>query len=236
AQRKFIDLIKEASFKWANWDPLKVIQIGDFGTIDKKTGELRVEGNVFTHPEIKHIAQDYPAYVAPETDLNQIHSLQVRRLGIQADVGGSDSPADEGVIYKTRWQFNSKRGAILLMHRPRLICVPDGFFYEKFDLPILKRKVVVKQVYNCPGFYMYLSNEASEQVSVTLRTNAFPFTGASTEQGLTVGWSADGSTGVSQHAFRQDAVYTPLFHLSATSTQDSTGRHRITSWFRHMAV
>ncbi|KAH9024613.1 hypothetical protein EDB85DRAFT_2277536, partial [Lactarius pseudohatsudake] len=87
AQRKFVNLINEATFKWANWDPPRVIQIGDFGTIDKKSGELKVEGNIFTHPEIWHIAQDYPAFVAPETNLYQIHSQQVRRLDIQADVG-----------------------------------------------------------------------------------------------------------------------------------------------------
>ena len=110
AQRKFVDLINEATFKWANWDPPKVIQvgglsyspsfrrarnsprcpllqIGDFGTIDKATGELKVEGNIFTHPQIKHIAQAYPAYEAPETDLYQIHSQQVRRLEVPADVG-----------------------------------------------------------------------------------------------------------------------------------------------------
>ena len=71
----------------------------------------------------------------------------------------ADPADDQGVALKSRWQFNNKRGAILLMHRPRLICVPDGFFDEKFDLPLLKRKVVVEQVYNCPGFYMYLSNK-----------------------------------------------------------------------------
>ena len=49
------------------------------------------------------------------------------------------------------------------MHRPRLICVPDGFFDEKFKLPLLKRKVVVEQVYNCPGFYMYLSNKGGHR-------------------------------------------------------------------------
>src|SRR6266571_5447322 len=27
AQRKFVDLINEATFKWANWDPPKVIQV-----------------------------------------------------------------------------------------------------------------------------------------------------------------------------------------------------------------
>ena len=110
AQRKFIDLINEATFKWANWDPPKVIQvspsspiiavhrsaqvptshllqIGDFGVIDKKTGELKIEGNIFTHPETKHVAQDFPAYVAPETDLYQIHSEQVKRLDVKADEG-----------------------------------------------------------------------------------------------------------------------------------------------------
>ncbi|KAI9434885.1 hypothetical protein H4582DRAFT_2080554 [Lactarius indigo] len=214
AQRKFIDLINEATFKWANWDPPKVIQIGDFGTIDKKSGELKVEGNIYTHSEIKHIAQDYPAFVAPETDLYQIHSQQVRRLDIQADVGASATAADDqGVALKSRWQFNTKRGAILLMHRPRLLCVPDGFFDEKFDLPILKRKVVVEQVYNCPGYYMYLSNKASEQISVSLRANSLP--GVDGEQALTVGWSADGSSGVCQQGFREDAVYTPLFCLKS---------------------
>jgi hypothetical protein len=35
----------------------------------------------------------------------------------------SDTPA---AVFKSRWQFNNKRGAILLMHRPRLFCVPEG--------------------------------------------------------------------------------------------------------------
>jgi hypothetical protein len=212
-------LINEATFKWANWDPPKVIQIGDFGTIDKATGELKVEGNIFTHPQIKHIAQAYPAFEARETDLYQINSQQVRRLDTPTgDGAATDAADDQGVVLKSRWQFNTKRGAILLMHRPRLICVPDGFFDEKFDLPLLKRKVVVEQVYNCPGFYMYLSNKANEQVSVSLRANTFPNTATpsgSTESALAVGWKADGSTGVCQQAFREDAVYTPLFRLKS---------------------
>jgi hypothetical protein len=63
------------------------------------------------------------------------------------------------VALKSRWQFNNEHSTILLMHRPHLLCVPNGFFDEKVDLPILKRKVVVEQVYNCPGFFMYLSNK-----------------------------------------------------------------------------
>ena len=156
----------------------------------------------------------------------------------------TSTPAnDQGVALRSRWQFNNKRGAIMLMHKPRLICVPDGFFDEKFDLPLLKRKVVVEQVYNCPGFYMYLSNKcwyrpillcfvldnalsihpctclplASEQVTVSLRSNTLlpAEPGASTESTLSIGWSANGSTGVDQQAYREDAVYTPLFRLKS---------------------
>ena len=72
----------------------------------------------------------------------------------------SSTAADDGPFaLKSRWQFNAKRGAILLMYRPRLICVPDVFFEENSDLPLFKRKVVVDQVYECPGFFMYLSNK-----------------------------------------------------------------------------
>ncbi|KAH9024883.1 hypothetical protein EDB85DRAFT_2150197 [Lactarius pseudohatsudake] len=132
AQRKFVDLINEATFKWANWDPSKVIQ---------KSAELKVEGNIFTHPEMRHIAQDYPAFVAPETDIYQIHSQPVRRLDIQADVGACRSQKPMAIQHQTRSD---------LIHKPRLLCVADGF--DKFDLPMLKRKVVVEEVHNCPGF------------------------------------------------------------------------------------
>jgi len=106
-QRKFVDLIHEATYKWANWDPPKVIQvsppspslhhcppcqrdwpqIGDFGVIDKRTGELKIEGNIYTHPEIKDVAKEFPVFEAAETDLYQIHSQQVERLETKADSG-----------------------------------------------------------------------------------------------------------------------------------------------------
>jgi len=165
-RRKYIDLIHKASSKWGNWDPLLVIHIGDFGVIDKKTGELMTQGNIFTHPDIKHVAQNFAAYVAPETDLYQIHSQHVKRLDVNEGDGAASVANDQGVFSSSRWQFNNKRSALLLMHRPQLICVPDGFFDE--NLPLLERKVVVDQVYNCPGFYMYMSNKGSGQIRLNL--------------------------------------------------------------------
>jgi hypothetical protein len=46
-QRKYIDLIRQVSSKWVNWDPPIGIQVGAYGTIDKETGDWIVEGNVY---------------------------------------------------------------------------------------------------------------------------------------------------------------------------------------------
>ncbi|KAH9167270.1 hypothetical protein EDB89DRAFT_2115623 [Lactarius sanguifluus] len=212
SQRKYIDLINEASSKWANWDPPRRINPGDFGTVIKSTGELVVEGNIYTHADLVHIARKYPPSEGHETDRYHIHSYEVRGVDVGADLG-ANLLGIQGLVFKSRWQFNSKRGAVLLMYQPRLITVPDAFFTETQDVPILKNKSVVYQVFNCPGFYMYLSNKASEQISVSLRANTLP--GVDGEQALSVGWSADGSSGVCQQGFREDAVYTPLFRLKS---------------------
>ena len=68
----------------------------------------------------------------------------------------------QGLVFRTHWQFNSRRGAVLLMYQPQLISVPDALFNEIRNVPILKNKSVVYQVFNCPGFYMYLSNKGAQ--------------------------------------------------------------------------
>ncbi|OJA10346.1 hypothetical protein AZE42_11946, partial [Rhizopogon vesiculosus] len=47
ASRKFIDLIEDATSKWANLDPLAPIKVGDYGMIDKETGEFHAQGNIY---------------------------------------------------------------------------------------------------------------------------------------------------------------------------------------------
>ncbi|KAI9458823.1 hypothetical protein F5148DRAFT_1150944 [Russula earlei] len=216
AQRKYIDLIKEAVAKWPNWDPPKNIYAGDFGTVDKKSGELTVEGNIYTHDSTKQIAGDHPPILAPEVDDYQIHSYEVRGLVVDAETG-ADFLGGPGVFFKGRWQFNSKRGAILLMHRPRMTRVPDEFFKASLQLPVLKGKCVVYQVWNCPGFYMYLSNRSSEQVTVRLGASvpALAAPGVNVNPSVSVSWVAEGCTGVRQYAYRDAPVYTPLFCLKS---------------------
>jgi hypothetical protein len=54
------------------------------------------------------------------------------------------------------------------MYQPRLITVPDALYNEIRTVPILKNKCVVYQVFNCPGFYMYLSNKGEQRASFDL--------------------------------------------------------------------
>ena len=65
----------------------------------------------------------------------------------------------EGILFESQWQFNSNQGAVLLMYKPRITRVPGGFFSESARVPILKNKRVVYQVWDCPGYFMYLSGK-----------------------------------------------------------------------------
>jgi hypothetical protein len=49
----------------------------------------------------------------------------------------------------------------MVLHKPKSTTVPKEFFEEILPLRLasLKGKSVVYQVFNCPGFFMYLSDK-----------------------------------------------------------------------------
>jgi hypothetical protein len=62
-------------------------QPGDFGTVDKKSGRLNVEGNIYNHPDIEQIASNF--YPIPEAVVNHYHieSFEVDVLNVNAAAG-----------------------------------------------------------------------------------------------------------------------------------------------------
>lgn len=62
-------------------------QAGDFGTIKKKTGELIVEGNIYSHGDIATIAILHPPIQEAEVDHYQIQSHEVRGLDVETHTG-----------------------------------------------------------------------------------------------------------------------------------------------------
>ncbi|KAG2106546.1 uncharacterized protein F5147DRAFT_837780 [Suillus discolor] len=53
AQRKFIELILDRTGKYPNWDPLSEIPVGSYGSIDKATGNLIIQGSIYSD-DFKH--------------------------------------------------------------------------------------------------------------------------------------------------------------------------------------
>jgi len=186
-------------------------QPGDFGTVIKSTGEFVVEGNIYVHEDLAHISQKHPPSEGDELDRYHVHSYEVRGVDVGAGFGANIF-GTQGLVFRSHWQFNSKRGAVLLMYQPRLICVPDPLFSEIRSIPVLKNKAVVYQVFKCPGFYMYLSNKVNEQVAVGLRANLPPQV-ADPNPALGAGWMAHGTIGIGQQGYQSGAIYTPLFSM-----------------------
>ena len=75
-------------------------------------------------------------------------------------------------MFSGAWKFNSKRGAILLMHKAQQTYVPDAFFMAaSLHLPALKNMYVVCEVWKCPGYYMYLSSRCAYSHTLVLPEN-----------------------------------------------------------------
>jgi hypothetical protein len=53
--------------------------------------------------------------------------------------------------------------------------VPDAFFKasKSLNVDILKGKYVVYQAWNCPGYYMYLSNRCECSRPLSVRSDEF---------------------------------------------------------------
>jgi hypothetical protein len=62
-------------------------QPGDFGTVIKATGEFVVEGNIYDHNDLAHIAKNHPPCEGSELDRYHIHSYEVRGVDIGGGVG-----------------------------------------------------------------------------------------------------------------------------------------------------
>jgi hypothetical protein len=79
-----------------------------------------------------------------------------------------DAASLAGAAFSGRWEFTTKRGALLVMYRPRLSHIPrdvilkelmktDTFNFKEKDKEWKKERVLITQVYKCPAYGLYLS-------------------------------------------------------------------------------
>jgi len=212
--RKYIDLIREAESKWANWDPDVMCEVGDFGEIDKETGEFRTEGNIFKG-YIKEA--ELPKSTSTPNDVVHIQSSSARKIdlsvGPKVDVLGVVDATVQG-----KWKFSNRRGAVLLMVAPRHTYIrPSNSQLQKLLLsPELKDKVLVTNVVMCLSYALYLSTKDGDEISLALSASG-PIPQV---PGLTAGGdastsleSSSSSGTLKQGGHKDEYKFTPLFTL-----------------------
>ncbi|KAG2151071.1 uncharacterized protein EDB93DRAFT_1249563 [Suillus bovinus] len=207
--RKFIDLIQNVSSKWANWDPPKPINVGDYGKIINETGEFDWEGNIYTSG-ILDIDMTDQALVPVETEGDD--KFIVKSWGVttkEATPAGTATTDAENVALRIEFQFEGrKRAAALVMYKPKYISLPNND--RLIDLlknrpDVLKGKYIVTEVMRCDAYMMYMSTNKAESFSVTLNTTG-PSASAFT-------WCAETTYGLYREGSNPTTNYMPLYRL-----------------------
>ncbi|KAG0701170.1 hypothetical protein DFH29DRAFT_928234 [Suillus ampliporus] len=213
ASLKYVDLIRSCTAKWANWSPEKQdIRVGSYGRFNAQTGRFDVQGNVYD-PEFQKLLDatdgklklsDYPPVLDDEEKDFTIGSMGVKKKDFTP---GSD--VVEGIDnakYKEDWQFMKRRGAILVMHKPRQEHFPKGKVFEAlYKVPELKDMYIVPTVYKCRAYALYLSDKSGEKVSLAL----LPKSGAENEADLS--WWTDSEAELLSYGTDTNYAFSPLF-------------------------
>ena len=154
--------------------------MGDYGEIDKKSGEFEKEGNIYDEDGTAGVAAGHPPLTAPRDHVFEISSQNVKRVefGLEPTVcvtltdhsildclliftlrSHSEIPGIAEASAKGQWKFAKKRGALLVMHQPRNDYIPPKVLLKKLiKVPDLKNKYLVTETFTCPAYSLYLSS------------------------------------------------------------------------------
>ncbi|EJC97437.1 uncharacterized protein FOMMEDRAFT_36211, partial [Fomitiporia mediterranea MF3/22] len=214
ALQKYIDLVKSATDKYANWDPSIPISAGDYGSINRLTGQFERHGNIYREEEIRGITSNFPPATGPEVDDYQILSTNARKVKVGPEVHATFLGTIEPVL-EGQWRFSYSRGALLLIHKQRITLVPPELLEKLRSSGWAKGRQVVTQVHNCQAYALYLSDKSSETVSISLHVDASNLAtpGVTVGAGATVIWTTEGVTGILQKAINSEPVFTPLYQI-----------------------
>ncbi|KAG8785780.1 hypothetical protein FRC12_017175 [Ceratobasidium sp. 428] len=227
--RKYVDLLHKATGgKHANWDPPKLVEVGDWGYVDQKTAAFVKEGNIFTDPECSDALENLDKrvlYSSPE-DVIRFDANAVSTGGgnISAGLGAT---GDVGIKVDVAWTFSPKnRGAVITASDVSTAYLETGIIFPRLDkIKKLKDKAVVVETLTCPAYALLLTDKGrGGSASVTLETWV---SGAGVSVGPGIGgrWKAESQTGVWRTAYgyrtderaAKDVVFTPLFKLRTTN-------------------
>lgn len=225
--RKYIDLILSACGKWANWDPaIPIAAVGDFGTIDKKTGRFEKKGNILNDERFRNITKG-SSVVKPKgtEDPMLVTSKNARKAELIADAS-FDAQVTK-VLFRGSWSFQDETGAVLILHRPfQTSLSPDIDIDALVGHELLRGMCIVRDLITCQAYAKYLSSSGGGSLSLSLGvTGALPAGG-----GGKATWGKSSVSGVfvaGQPGEDEGEAYpfTPLFTLKKCKKKSFFG-HR----------
>jgi len=189
--------------------------VGDYGTIDKETGQFQKDGNIYEDVTTARLADHHkPLMGAPENTLIISSAGVIRReLTVSAECGVAGL-ADTSI--KGQWEFGSKRGALLIMSRPRSSYLPPKVFLKQLvDIPALRDKSLVTEVISCPAYSLYLSSANKEVIDVALVATTPTPLAATVGGEIGATWWTQNMSGLFRDACDPNGSYnyTPLYML-----------------------
>ncbi|KDN41726.1 hypothetical protein RSAG8_07257, partial [Rhizoctonia solani AG-8 WAC10335] len=236
--RKYVDLIFKASGKYGNWDPPHVVEVGDWGHIERATGNFIREGNIFTDTECKVLLSDVPdgQLVRTGSPENVVRITANAQMEIGGDVYTDFGTTGElAVRAHASWAITPRnRAAILTMTDAYSYYLEIGTVFPRLrSLRKLEGKAVVTEALHCPAYAMLLTEKGiGGKASLTLHTGLSE-AGVVLATGGTAGWHYNSESGLWRTAcgYRKtleehrnsgtleehDAVFTPLYRLKKVS-------------------
>ncbi|OAX37728.1 hypothetical protein K503DRAFT_801028 [Rhizopogon vinicolor AM-OR11-026] len=220
ASRKFIDLIQGATSKWANWDPPAPIVVGDYGMIDKETGEFHAQGNIYNVGSSIDFPRDDPA-LQPQVQDRGDDEFIAKSWGVTSKTVKATPEANLLGIGNASLNFdlefdNNKRAAVLIMYKPRYTHLPNDERITKLlstSPDELKGKYIVTQVISCAAYMMYLSDTKKEKFSVSLSSNASVAPAVDVGGEFSFNLSSEAFSGIFRKGGDPKANYRPLYRL-----------------------
>ncbi|KAG2160196.1 uncharacterized protein EDB93DRAFT_1244938 [Suillus bovinus] len=210
-----MDLLYTPTYQFVNWDPLTAINVGDYGMVNKDTGEFEWEGNLYTLQNDVDIDMTDTALRPIETEGNDTYIVQSwvppSRTSTQL-LKRSTVPGAGKVALKVEFESDGMRRAAKATH----ISIPNDeriIRLIKSRPDVLKEKYVVTKVTCCAAYAMYMSTTEVEKFPVTLQANG-PIVPVVDVGGATsFTWSSGTNHGVYREGSKSGAKYMPIYKL-----------------------
>ncbi|KIK68738.1 hypothetical protein GYMLUDRAFT_92240 [Collybiopsis luxurians FD-317 M1] len=218
--RKFIDLLLQVTNnKWTNIDANKEIKVGDFGQIDRATGEFQIEGNLYANPDTVVKMSSHPLRQTVSTQFEKYVSQGVKEISLSSSVNAKVQPIVDAE-FEGKFEFKKKRGGILVLKSPRIQSMqgfPTSLLLDDEFKSILKDRVVCTDVVSCPSFCLYLASGSDHQFTLSLKTDVpVPVApGVQVGGGVQTDWKAENAQGLMKKGTsdKGEYVFFPLYSI-----------------------